>query len=125
MTTWDYPNYHPLPPHSQSPPPGVNGSSLELGLVLGRMLAAQDKQIQLLERIESRLTNMPGALAEKLPAGGTQKEKMSWGEIMLNIRYTAYALLPVAILALVIAGKISFLEGWDIIRQMMFGPVAS
>lgn len=123
MSTWDYPSYHPSPPHSQSPPGGVNGSSLELGLVLGRMLAAQDKQIMLLERIESRLQSMPVALAERLPAA-QPREKMSWQEIMLNIRHTAYALLPIAVLALVIAGKISVLEGFSVIRQLILGPAA-
>lgn len=123
MSTWDYPPYHPSPPHSQSPQGGTNGSSLELGLVLGRMLAAQDKQIALLERIELRLQSMPVALAERLPAT-QQKEKMSWQEIMMNVRHTAYALLPIAVLALVIAGKISILEGMGVIRQLILGPAA-
>jgi hypothetical protein len=101
-------------------------TGVEIGMVWGRMLAAHDqilklhdRQIVLLERIDHRLAQM----AEKSSGKRREAEKgQGWAEKMLNIRSTAYALLPIAIIALILAGKLTLLEGMGIIRQMILGP---
>ena len=87
------------------------------GVILGRLLAGQDRQIEILQRIEWILsTRYHLQPPPQLPA---PKPSVSYLELMANIRSTAFALLPIAVLALIIAGKITLVEGWGIIRQML------
>ena len=89
------------------------------GVILGRLLAGQDRQIELhhrhieiLLRIESKMDQRPPP-----PQGRTA----SIAEILSGIRSTAYAILPVAILALIVAGKLTLIEGLGVIRQLIPG----
>ena len=87
------------------------------GVILGRLLAGQDRQIEILQRIEWLLSTHYHLRPPQQPPA--PKPSVSYIELMSNIRSTAFALLPIAVLALIIAGKITLVEGWGIIRQML------
>jgi hypothetical protein len=96
-------------PHYQQQPPWpyhANGADLQ-GVILGRLLAGQDRQIELLQRIEGHLSK--------------EKPKMNWMDFLMAVRQTAWSLVPIGVLALIILGKLTVLEGFGIIRQAIPG----
>lgn len=91
-----------------------NGQQLELGMTLGRLLAGQDRSIQVLERIADDIESLPGKIhsrpAPEPPAANSSARLKD----IASILKTVFAL---ALLAAVVAGKITYPEALPLLRK--------
>ncbi len=122
---------HYLPPSPGSYPPNyyppsspANGhESMLLGSMLGELKSGQvaivsalGQQTGVLHRIHDRLeenAKLMAHLPEAAPAATTLEDRL---QIVREILKT---LVPLALLAAIIMGKITFLEAWPLIRQSL------
>lgn len=114
-----YPPTWPGPyPHSAVP----GHDSLALGTTLGRLLAGQERTIFLHEKTLQELQALPSRLAAALPPPSVAPmpaASPSLHDWMQTVREILKTLVPLALLAAIAAGKITFLEAMPLIRQAM------
>jgi hypothetical protein len=106
-----------------------NGSSLEMGMILGRLIASSEQQIiilrtqtEILGEIKHELAQTPARLAEKIPVVTAEsKTKTSILEWFDLIRRAGLSLVPISVTVLILTGKISLQEGWTMIMRAVGG----
>lgn len=110
----------PYPPHWHYPTGGLDPQGLQ-GVILGRLLTGQDRQIELLQRAIDLLQRIESKMDQRPP---DPPPRTNYTDLLANIRATAYAILPILILVLVVAGKLTLVEGMGVIRHLILGPAA-
>jgi hypothetical protein len=93
----------------------MNGTEIT-GVILGRLLAGQDREIACQERMIRILEKIEDKLDSKKES--TSPPIM---DVLMAVRQTAWSLVPIFVLALIIMGKMTLLEGTGILRNMIPG----
>lgn len=110
----------PSPPTYVNGHSHVNGSDLGLGILLGQILSRSEEQVSILRdirevkqdqsetlaRLSDRVEALPAAVAAKLPAPAAKPTS----RILPLMREFLQALVPLAILAALVAGKITWAD---------------
>ncbi|HMN38878.1 MAG TPA: hypothetical protein PKD49_14355 [Hyphomicrobium sp.] len=110
----------PWPGSPQDYPPSFNGSTFEVGLLLGEFRTEGRRQTEILLSILDEQRELPDKLAAKMGTGGGLREAKSpgpdrispWSELIT-------ALAPLMLLVAVVTGKLSAPDALPLVRHIL------
>lgn len=126
-------SYHQPPcsgcqhPYYPSSPPANGSDSMLLGSMLGELktgqhhiVSALGQQTGVLHRIHDRLEENAKLMAH-LPEAATSSDQVetTLDDRLRTLREILKTLVPLALLAAIIMGKMTLLEAWPLIRQSL------
>lgn len=114
--SWQPPYQH-VPHQVQHQAP--HQDSLALGTTLGQLLAGQERSIFLHEAQLHELRALPARIAEMIPQPAAKPPEPTIHERLSIVREILKTLVPLALLAAIVMGKLTFIEAWPLLRQSM------
>lgn len=130
---WDSSPPHSSPHHhAPAPHPYPLSDAMGLGHMLGSMAAHHQRQIEILLGLQERLIELPDRIADRLverlpapsspppaPAASPASAPPPGPTRMQQVTELLKALLPLALLVAIVAGKLTILEGVALIRHAL------
>lgn len=117
---------------TRSAPPGgqMNGyhppGEFGLGMIMGQVATEQRRQTEILLGMQQRLENLPDQIADRLPrseAGAPKPGSAATHQTNVQqITDLLRAVVPLALLAAIVVGKLTLLEGLPLIRHSLGIP---